>query len=278
MDLCRVCGTRMEVLEPGFFYHPNCIPEFTPVPGMQGMSPYELEIKEDIIEVVQWAFANSKRSQQTQLGCSEVGHPCDRRLAYRIAGMIPGGFANDPWPAVVGTAVHSWMEDAVNAFQEAHNLQHLATEMEVHPNVFVKGHTDLYDARRKLVLDWKFPSPDNLRKMRQEGPPEQYRTQVRLYGLGHLRAGRAVDRVGIVALGRQGWLKDMWVWTEAFDATLAMQALQRVDRIGAKLLRSNLEDPATWQGIEAQPDRLCSWCPFYRRNLVVAGRDGCPGK
>lgn len=278
MQLCRGCGTRMEVLEPGFFFHPNCIPEFTSVPGMHGMSPYDLEIKEDLIEVVRWAAANSKRSQQVALGCSEVGHPCDRRLAYRIAGIGATGYANDPWPAVVGTAVHSWMEHAIGIFQDAHQLQQWTTEQEVDPSPFVKGHTDLYDAKRSLVLDWKFPSPDNLRKMRQEGPSQQYRTQVRLYGLGHLRAGRTVDRVGIVALGRQGWLKDMYVWTEKFDEMLAHQALDRVQRLGEVLIRADLDDPVTWQGIQAQPDRLCTWCPFYRRGTEAADAKGCPGK
>lgn len=278
MTLCLGCGSKMEVLEEGFHYHPNCIPTFTSVPGMHGMSPYDLEIREDVIEVVRWAAANGKRSKQVTLGCSEVGHPCDRRIAYRLAGVGGTGFSNDPWPAVVGTAVHSWMEQAIEFYQQAHNLSQWVTEEEVHPSPFVKGHTDLYDTQRKLVLDWKFPSPDNLRVMRKEGPSQQYRTQVRLYGLGHLRAGRAVERVGIVALGRQGWLKDMYVWTEEFDATLAMQALQRVDRIAARLMVSNLDDAGTWQGVAATPDRLCTWCPFYRRDFTEANAKGCPGK
>lgn len=277
MDLCRGCGTRMEVLEAGFFFHPNCIPEFTPVPGMKGMSPYDLEIKEDIIEVVRWANANSHRSQQVELGCSEVGNPCDRRIAYRIAGVQPTGYSNDPWPAVVGTSIHSWMESAVNSFQQAHNLSHWVTEMEVFPNPLVKGHTDLYDAKRQLVLDWKFPSADNLRKMREE-IPAQYQTQVMLYGLGHLQAGRPVQRVGVVALGRQGWLKDMHVWTTEFDVAQAQAALARVWRIGGQLLSSDVDDPAVWQSIAFEASRLCTWCPFYRRDHAVASKQGCPGK
>lgn len=278
MQLCLTCSQEMEILEPGFFYHPLCIPEFTAVPGMRGMSPYDLEIREDVIEVVRWAAANSKRSKQVELGCSEVGHPCSRRLAYRIAGVQPTGFANDPWPAVVGTAVHSWMEAAVASFQEAHGLQHWHTELEVQPDIYVKGHTDLYDSRRRLVLDWKFPSPENLRKMRIDGPSQQYQTQVMLYGAGHLRAGRPVDRVGIVAAGRQGWLKDLWVWTTDFSQQQADDALERVRQIGGWLLRSDLDDPNTWQQVPAQPDRLCTWCPFYRKSLDVASIAGCPGR
>lgn len=278
MDLCRGCGARVEVVEPGFLYHPGCIPAFTPVPGMRGMTPYDLEIREDIIEVVQWANANSSRSRQIELGCSEVGNPCDRRIAYRIAGVTPTGFANDPWPAVVGTATHSWMEGAVNSFQEAHGLNHWVTEMEVFPNPLVKGHTDLYDAKRKLVLDWKFPGSTNMRAMRNDGVGSQYRTQVMLYGLGHLQAGRPVERVGIVALGREGWLKDMFVWTTEFSHAEAQAALDRVWRIGSVLLASDVDDPATWEGIAHEPSRLCTWCPFYRRGMASASKEGCPGK
>lgn len=268
----------MQVAELGFFFHPECIPQFTPIPGMTGMSHYDLEIKEDVIELVRWADANRARSKQVALGCSEVGHECDRRLAYRIAAVGERGFSNDPWPAVVGTAVHAWMEEAVRLFQEAHGLEHWVTEMEVLPSPIVKGHTDLYDSRRKLVLDWKFPSPDNLRKMRTDGVPRQYQVQVQLYGLGHVNAGREVQRVGVVALGRQGWLKDAFVWTTEFDRGVAQGALDRVYRIGDTLLSSDLDVDATWESFAAQPSRLCSWCPWYRRDLVSAGAKGCPGK
>jgi hypothetical protein len=278
MTLCEGCQQPMEVVEPGFHFHVGCIPLFTPIPGMRGMSEYDLGIKEDIIEVVRWADANRGRSKQVALGCSEVGHQCDRRLAYRIAGVAPQGYSNDPWPAVVGTAVHAWMEEAVRLFQDAHNLDHWVTEMEVLPSPIVKGHTDLYDAKRKLVLDWKFPSPDNLRKMRDDGVPQQYVTQVQLYGLGHVNAGRQVERVGIAAMGRQGWLKDCWVWTTEFDIVAAQNSLERIYSIGKTLMSADLSDPVTWQQIPATPTRLCSWCPFHRKDFKIANEKGCPGK
>lgn len=276
-DLCRGCGTVMTVIEEGFHFHPTCIPEFTPVPGMSGMSFFDLEIKEDLIEIIRWAQANSQRSQQVTIGCSEVGHECDRRIGYRIAGISACSDGNDPWPSIVGTSIHSWMEQAIGKFQEAHNLNVWHTEMAVQPSPLVSGHTDLY--RDGLVLDFKFPSPDNLRKMRENGPPQQYKTQVQLYGLGHLNAGRRVERVGVVALGRQGWLKDMYVWTTEFDRSAAHAALERVYAIGRKLIDWDItSNPQRWQEIPATPTRLCSWCPWYHRDLAVASDRGCPGK
>lgn len=279
MISCEACGKDLEPIEEGFNFHVECIPLFTAIPGMNGMSQYDLEIREDVIEMVRWADANTPRHLQKKIGCSEAGHPCDRRIGYRLANVGEGGyFTNDPWPAIVGTAVHSWMEDAVHRFQQAHGLDHWVTEQEVWPSPVVKGHTDLYDAKRHLVLDWKFPSPDNLRKMREDGPSQQYKTQVRLYGLGHLQAGRPVKRVGIVAMGRQGWLKDAYVWTEEFDRAVAEAAVDRVLRIGRFLLSRDLAVPDTWQTLKAEPSRLCHWCPWFRRDVKEASQKGCPGK
>lgn len=274
---CEGCGQPVEEVEPGFPFHVGCIPMFTKIPGMD-MTTYDLEIREDLIELVRWADANDARKRQVQLGCSEVGHECDRRLAYRMAAVPAAGFRNDPWPAIVGTSIHAWMEAAVNNFQQAHGLDDWVTEMEVLPSPLVKGHTDLYWRSKGLVLDWKFPSPDNLRKMRNDGVPQQYQTQVMLYGLGHINAGRDVQRVGVVALGRQGWLKDMYVWTTEFDRKVAQAALDRVYRIGNRLLSSDLSADSTWQSIQATPSRLCTWCPFYDRSVKYATQKSCPGK
>lgn len=279
MDVCRGCGQRMTVVEEGFFYHPLCIPQFTPIPGMGGMSPYDLEIREDVIELVRWASNHSKRSLQVALGCSEAGHECDRRIAYRMVNAPVAGYSNDPWPAVVGTSIHSWMENAVNDYQQVNDVARWVTELEVLPSPLVKGHTDLYDTQRKLVLDWKFPSPDNLKKMRENGPPQQYQIQVMLYGLGHVNAGRPVDRVGIVALGRQGWLKDMYVWTTEYDQSVAEAAIARIYGIGHRLIQLDIENNESgWEQIPATPSRLCSWCPWFRREATIASSKGCPGK
>lgn len=273
--LCRKCGMIIAQEWP-YEWHTTCWPDDLAMPGQHGMSPNDLAIKHDMIEIVRWAHNNATRSLQTALGCSEAGHPCDRRIGYKMAGIPPTAGFSDPWPAVVGTAIHSWMESAVNQFQEAHGLKEWVTEMEVWPNPLVKGHTDLY--RLGLVLDYKFPSPDNLKVMREKGPSAQYMTQVQLYGLGHHQAGRRVDRVGIIACGRQGWLKDMYVHTVPFDVKVGQAALQRVYALGHKLNEIDiLSHPELWDTIPATPDRLCNYCPFFDRNALMADDKGCPG-
>ena len=241
------------------------------------MSPFDLGIKDDLINIVRWAQNNSHRSKQVELGCSEVGHPCTRRLGYKIAGIPEVNTWTDPWPAVVGTSIHAWMEQAVNDYQQVHGVKQWLTELEVLPNPLVMGHTDLFDLDRHTVLDWKFPSPDNLKKMRQDGPSLQYMTQVQLYGLGHVNAGRQVERVGIVALGRQGWLKDMYVHTVLFDESFARQAIQRIYDLGDRLIALDvLNDPKGWKEIDSKPDRLCTYCPWFRSGITVDDK-GCAG-
>jgi hypothetical protein len=273
--LCRACGHVITPDWPGE-WHVGCYPDFERMPGFD-MTTWDLELREELIDVVLWAERNRGRSTQVALGVSEVGQDCELRIAYRMAGMqaVQNG---DPWPAIVGTSIHTWMDQAFNDYQNVHGIREWLTELEVAPSPIVHGHTDLYHIPRRAVLDWKFPGSDNLRKMRQQGPSAQYRTQVQLYGLGHVRAGRPVERVGIVALGRQGWLKDMYVWTEAYDEDFARKALDRIYRLGDKMMALGLPDSGAWQEIERSPTYLCRMCPFWNYNEKMPSNKGCPGK
>jgi hypothetical protein len=273
--LCLKCGTAMAGDWPGE-YHVGCYPDFEKMPGFD-MTSYDIEVGQDLIDIVLWAQRNATRSKQVALGISEVGNECDLRLAYKMAGMPPTSNSPDPWPSIVGTSIHSWVEQAVNDYQNVHGISEWLTELEVAPSPLVQGHTDLYHSPRHLVLDWKFPSPDNLRKMRQEGPSVQYQVQVQLYGLGHLKAGRKVERVGIASLGRQGWLKDLYVWTTPFDQQMAEEALSRIYRLGAGMVGMGLPQSGRWDQISRSPSRLCSWCPWFNGQEQRPSSSGCPG-
>lgn len=247
------------------------------MPGFD-MTSHDLEIKEDITEIILWAERNRGRSMQVSLGVSEVGQPCDLRIAYRMANTKAVHNGMDPWPAIVGTSVHSWMEQAIADYQAVHGISEWITEMEVFPSPLVMGHNDAYHRPRQLVLDWKFPGRTNMADMRKNGPSAQYQTQVQLYGLGHVRAGRPVKRVGVVALGREGWLKDLFVWTTDYDHDFALKALQRIYDLGARMIELGLPESDAWQQIDRSPTRLCTWCPMWNRNAAVPSAKGCPGK
>lgn len=274
--LCRKCGSLIDEVWP-HPWHVQCWPDFERMPGFE-MTGFDIGLKEDLTEVIRWANNHAGRSQQVALGCSEVGQECDLRLAYRMANMPSVHNGGDPWPAIVGTSIHAWMERAINDFQAVNGTSRWLTELEVYPNALVAGHTDLYDTETGTVLDHKFPSPDNFKKMKTDGPSAQYITQVQLYGLGHENAGRPVNRVGIVALGRQGWLKDLWVHTVPYDREHALAAVKRIYDLGARMIELGLPESGAWQEIERSPTRLCSWCPMWNRNETVPSVKGCPGK
>jgi hypothetical protein len=118
----------LEALEPGVQHetgvHPLC----------DGYGP-EIEatnrhLVQTLTEIIRWADENSPRSLQAQIGPSELGTPCDRKLAYKLANNREINKRRDPWPAIVGTGIHHWLEGAVNRFQEHYGLATYLTEQE----------------------------------------------------------------------------------------------------------------------------------------------------
>lgn len=273
---CRTCGKPIDDSHGDVDYHPiECWPEHEPLPGI-GITPYDLELREELTQIIQWADHNSERSQQVKIGASEIGMDCTRRLAYRIAGVPSVHRRMDGWPAIVGTSIHGWMEKAFNRYMEAHGGgSQWQTELTVLPDPLVGGHTDLY--RPGLVLDWKFPSTDNLKKLQKSDWSQQYRVQLHTYGKGHVDAGRRVDRVGLVAIARQGSLKTFYCKTEPYRPEIAQWGINRVYGIGGFLIKHE-GDPTVFDKIPATPSRLCGYCPWYRPNMMTGASDkGCPG-
>jgi hypothetical protein len=83
-----------------------------------------------------------------------------------------------------------------------------------------------------------------------------------------------VDHVAIVGWPREkANLDDLYVWTEPYDASVALDALARVDRIAEQLRDQS--------GIEAaRPFAVaddCKFCPFHAPGDKTMER-GCNGK
>jgi hypothetical protein len=241
--------------------------------------PLASALKQELTDIITWTDRESPRSRQVMVGPSELGDPCDRRLAYRLAGTPDVNVFMDPWPAIVGTAVHSWCEDAVDRYQSEVKDLGWQTEMRVQPDPMVHGRCDLY--KPGILVDLKTGGPDMMRKVHKDGPPEGYKVQVQLYGLGHENAGRVVDSVALAFLPRSGWLGDMYVWTAPYDRSVATAALERMYRIAYKLLELDIEtNDHRFQMIDATPGDSCVFCPMFNKRLhgdIAASRNGCPG-
>jgi hypothetical protein len=230
-----------------------------------------------------YSYSNRKttdnRSAQTTLGPSEIGTPCDRRLAMALMDVPPVNPGGDGWAAFVGTCTHVGMAE-VYTFADAGTGRY-AVELPVFlgmPSV-PRGTTDLLDRRDGTVVDWKIMGAYSLKKFKAEGPSVTYRTQAHVYGLGAERGGEKVRNVAVVGLPRAGSsLDEMHVWTEKYDRKLAQAALDRVASIAEHAFRlgqgphSKLE---VAQEFAAGDD--CRYCPFHLPKDEEMKR-GCPGK
>jgi hypothetical protein len=280
--LCRQCGVVITYVEPGLDprYHVTCGPNLNAGPNSlfvdsDGSQGHNESMQRDLTEVIQWAYRSQPRTRQVMLGPSQLGEPCARKIAYQVAGTPSLNKAMDPWPALVGTAVHAWLEQAIGKFQAEAGAVRWLTETTVQVDDMVTGHVDLYDIETSTVWDFKTLNSDNIKKYRENGPIPNYRTQVHLYGMGMINAGHPVDRVGLIGLPRSGWLSGMWVWSEVYDEQIAARALSRMYGIAEQVLELAVDEhPDQFMAIEATPSQLCTLCEFYRPDVP----GGCPAK
>lgn len=233
-------------------------------------------LKAEMIKIIRWANDTAPRSQQREIGMSEVGVDCLRRLAYSLDGTPKANRAADPWFAIVGTSVHTWLAGALERWSASDEYGGPAFQIEQRVTASdgttaVSGSTDFY--RNGLVGDHKIQGPDKIKKLRDGGmPSNQYRAQLHLNGLGWEQAGWPVDEVALLVYPRSGYLDGMHVWSEPYSRDHALQSLARlasVRALGTALGAAN---------VPASPDMAgCVWCPFYRPG-APADATGCPGK
>src|SRR5688500_19659658 len=82
-------------------------------PTRRASKPDETRLRHLIIDGIRYAADNAPRSLQKHIGPSQVGTSCDRQLAYRLNHTPETRSFMDPWPSIVGTAVHAWIADAL---------------------------------------------------------------------------------------------------------------------------------------------------------------------
>lgn len=216
------------------------------------------------------------RSQQVELGPSEIGQACQRRLALTILGADPVNDDRDEWTSSVGTAIHAWMAKALvhkNELLVAAGLPaRWLVEQETEVRTGLVGHTDAYDLWTHTVLDHKFPGVTAIRKARKRGNPgKQYIWQAHCYGRSWARLGFPVRNVAIAMYPRSGLVRDTWLWQEPYSPAKADEALAHVDSlITAMDIADGLgELPTLLQTLERDTDN-CQWCPFYNGGPAAA--------
>jgi hypothetical protein len=214
--------------------------------------------------------ARRPRTVQTTLGPSELGTPCARQIALKLAG-VQRHERGLPWAPMCGTAVHSLMESVLEAENERLGRPRWVVEETVRLDDELTGHGDAYDADNSLVIDWKYTGTTARRKAARKTVPNdqlvstEYRVQAHLYGLGHENAGRRVTHVRLVMLARSHDFSESVEWTEEYRPDIAVDAMTRFYDIRDQVTNMDgATHPERLAGIEATPGDACKWCPFKR--------------
>jgi hypothetical protein len=237
-------------------------------------------VRDELLAVIRSAIDAHPRSLQTEIGPSEIGHPCLRALAHKLAGTPPTGLQSPPWRQAVGTAVHKeftgWTFDANEPLAE-HRwypdirvlVGDLGTPDKPRP---ITGTLDLYDRLTATIVDLKVPGPTAMDTRRRGEESELYRDQVHLYGTGVIHAGAPVDMVAILRLPAAGELRDAIWWAEPHDPTRAARAFNRLRHVATLVDALGSQAAALLEPTE----HYCGRCDYYLPNTTDLTR-GCPG-
>jgi len=212
-----------------------------------------VDIKELLIKALHEKENKRGRSTQVQIGPSELGG-CRRKVWYRLNGQPETNDNEVKLAAIMGTAIHTAIENALADNQEV--LLEKTVEfggMKAHVDCFIPGTGD--------VVDWKTVKVKNLSYF----PSEQQRWQVQVYGYLIDKSGLGkVQNVNLVAIPRDGDERDILVHSEPYDEAIALEALNWLEAI-----RTTQEAPA--------PERHESYCKSYCKFYDASGEMGCVG-
>ncbi|MEU6719826.1 hypothetical protein ABZ897_50945 [Nonomuraea sp. NPDC046802] len=229
----------------------------------------------DIDQIIGYASTHQPRSLQQQLGPSDLGSPCDRRLGFQLARIPPCNFPSK-WEAYIGTAVHVKLASDFALVRLPDGSPRFLVEQKLDighivPDV-LEGTSDLYDRLTGLVDDWKIVGKDSLARYRRHGPGPRYRTQIHTYGLGWRRRGYPVRGVMISFLPRSERYDKRFFWHEPYNEAIAVHAIQRANGIAAAVYQSG---PAIVPQLRTAADD-CFFCPWFKTGTGDLTR-ACPG-
>ena len=252
-----------------------------------GSTPWASRYAAELRRIFLEHAARAPRTLQQHLGPSELGVECDRQVAGKMAALPSTNHVADPWPSIVGTALHAWAAEAFVADNLRRGVLRWVAEQRVTPHRDHPGTADLYDAVEQAVVDHKFLGPSSMAKIRTD-PPRKYVVQLLLYGLGYHKLGLPVRRVALAAYPRTaGSLAGLYVWERRFLDGTGQLAPENLALLGAvfdeTLLRRRwaariLTGEIAFGDVPAVPDSdECYFCPFYRPQAAKDSGPGCPG-
>lgn len=212
-----------------------------------------MDIKELLVKALHDKESKRGRSLQTQIGPSELGG-CRRKVWYKLNSQPETNDNELKLAAIMGTAIHDSIEKAF-----ADNKEVLLEQTVEHNGM--KAHVDLYIPGTGDVVDWKTVKLKNLAYF----PSQQQRWQIHTYGylIEQSGLGKATN-VHLVAIPRDGDERDVKVYSEKYDTSIALEALSWLEAIKAS-------------DIAPDPEKDESYCKFYCKYYDASGDLGCAG-
>jgi CRISPR/Cas system-associated exonuclease Cas4 (RecB family) len=212
--------------------------------------------KELLLHVLHTKDASRSRSTQTQVGPSEIGG-CRRKVWYRLNAQPETNENQSKLAAIMGTAIHAAIEDAIGHIDPEGKEYLVETEVAYGD---MKAHVDLFVPSTGAVIDWKTSKVKNLSYF----PSKQQRWQVQVYGYLLSKNGYDVKTVNLVAIARDGAEKDVKVHTEPYDEAVALEAFAWLEAVkGSAVL--------------PEPEKDQSFCKDYCQYYDATEQMGCGG-
>jgi hypothetical protein len=212
--------------------------------------------KELLLTVLHAKDATRDRSTQTQVGPSEIGG-CRRKVWYRLNGQPHTNEDQSKLAAIMGTAIHAAIEEAIGHLDPDGKDYLVETEVS-HGDM--KAHVDLFIPSTGAVIDWKTSKVKNLSYF----PSKQQRWQVQIYGYLLAQNGHTVNTVNLVAIARDGAEKDVKVHSEPYDEDIALEALEWLTEVKA-------------METAPEPEKDATFCKSYCQYYDASGMMGCVG-
>jgi hypothetical protein len=205
---------------------------------------------DDVIKLVRDWDQSRPRSQQAQVGWSEVGG-CRAYLGYRLDGTWPSD-DTDGWGAIRGTAIHGLLEEILGS------RPGMTTEVTTSYRGIL-GHADLI-VDETSVTDHKTTSAANARRWAEDHSLlRQKRIQVHGYAAGLVNDG-ILPRdctVRLLIIPVDGTFADWWAYEEPYDQAMADEGVARLEDVRARMAAGESlpkDMPYAW---------CQSWCSFF---------------
>jgi len=230
------------------------------------MDPVAFAVVESYTSLIALGAMTSPRSLQLSIGSSEIGFDCDRRIAYKLAGVPAVHRSLDPMRALIGIGLHAALEALFYRLDAGSGRFLVEQHVEYRQ---VPGQADLYDRFTGLVIDWKSSTVSRIRQYRREGLPRHYVVQIQMYAAALAAMGEKPKSTAVIMLPIDGELNKAWAWVAPVDQSIADAAVDRLNVLRERGRASAAYVPAT-------PSRLCNYCDHFRPGWTDLST-GCPG-